>query len=67
MSMFQVGNLVTATEFTDCFGKYHPAISPLTITDVRLVVCDTFSYFRIKAVGDGSNWVEGSEQYFTLV
>lgn len=65
-SQFYIGQPVKAISFTDCFGKFVPERNDLTVTEIRLIECQSMpSYFRVKAdAPDGFGYVEGAERYF---
>lgn len=69
---FELGEIVAMPGFTDCFGKVHPRVEMLVVTERRLIETKEraeFSmppYWRIKAAynSEGFNWYEGAERYF---
>jgi hypothetical protein len=68
-SQFQLGEMVKRNAFTDCFQKSHEDVSPLIVTDVRMVVCTSMPpYFRLTAesLTDRSVY-EGAERFFSSV
>lgn len=65
-SQFQIGQQVKAISFTDCFGKVIAETPNLTVSEIRLIECNSMKpYFRVKADGFNGNYIEGAERYFT--
>jgi hypothetical protein len=64
-SQFQLGQVVSAPEFTDCFGKPALGYPYLIVTDVRLIdsMVSMRPYYRVTA---RNRWemVEGAERFF---
>lgn len=63
---FTIGQRVKAIAFTDCFDKFVPERTGLTVTEITPINGQSIpAYFRIKADdADGLGFVEGAERYF---
>jgi hypothetical protein len=63
---FKIGDKVTAKSFTDCFQKQIPAVSDLTVTDVRLISCNHIPDYDLITTeyANGHTAVIASAQFF---
>lgn len=67
--VFHIGDKVKRKAFTDCFGRYYPAISPLVVVSVKTIGPDMSSvpHHRLKAENPSAKWhewYEGAEKGF---
>jgi hypothetical protein len=64
---FQLGQMVKAIAFVDCFKRDNPEVSNLIVTEMRLIDSGLPPYWRIKAESlekNNNSYVEGAERFF---
>lgn len=63
---FTIGQRVKAIAFTDCFDKFVPERTGLTVSAITPINGQSIpAYFRVKAdVDNGFEYIEGAERYF---
>jgi hypothetical protein len=64
---FQLGQMVKAIAFVDCFKRHNREISNLIVTEMRLIDSGLPPYWRIKAESlekNNNSYVEGAERFF---
>lgn len=65
--LFTVGQVVIRSAFVDCFGKAHPAVTGLKVTDIVRHANKYGTHIRLTASDPNSwpgNYFEGNETFF---
>lgn len=62
----KIGDKVSATAFTDCYGKHHDRIDGLTVTDVHTVEVWGITPYQCVMAGKDNPYtrLDGAEHFF---
>ena len=65
-SKFHIGQKVNRIEFTDCFQEVQPAITGLTVCEIKREEPGCMpDWFYVKAIGEnGFGYAAGNERFF---